>query len=265
MPVFDQILYEQEGRILTITLNRPERLNAWTPTMEREFIEALNAANADDSIGVIVVTGAGRGFCAGADITGWAAEQQESREDHFPALATTVEQEASPNIPLTLANSKPVIAAINGPAIGIGLTLSLACDIRVAADTARFSARFVRVGLLPESGRSPAPGGIENSPSRLVLTGHHQCHLSAAQKLVSRIVPADQVLTTAYQLAAEIAEGPTKPVWLAKKVVRRNASEPNLHDVVANETQLFVQVKHKPDHREAVTAFLEKREPNWHG
>ena len=170
-PEFEQVLYEQDGRIVTITLNRPERLNAWTMTMEREFIEALNHANADDSVGCIVVTGMGRGFCAGADITTWAAEMGEPED--FPALAQSVEQEASPNIPLTLAAAKPVIAAINGAAIGIGLTLSLACDIRVASDKAKFSARFVRVGLIPESGSSynlPQVAGIE-SALELVLTG----------------------------------------------------------------------------------------------
>lgn len=265
-PEFEDLLYEQDGRIVTITLNRPERLNAWTMTMEREFIAALNHANADESVSCIVVTGTGRGFCAGADITTWAAELGEP--DEFPALAQTVEQEASPNIPLTLAASKPVIAAINGPAIGIGLTMALACDIRVASDRAKFSARFVRVGLIPESGGSynlPQVAGIETA-LELALTGRIiDATDPLAAKLVSRIVPPEDLMPTVYGLAHEIAAGPTNPVWLAKRAVRRNASEPNLHQVVATETQLFTQVKQKAAHREAVIAFLEKREPNWHG
>lgn len=268
MPTYEHILYEQDGRVLTITLNRPERLNAWTATMEREFIGAISEANADPSIGCIVVTGAGRGFCAGADITGWASQQagDTPRED-VPALATTVEQEASPNVPLALAAGKPVIAAINGPAVGIGLTMALGCDIRIASDQARFSMRFVRVGLIPECGGSynlPQVAGIETA-MELVLTGRIiDASDPLAAKLVSRIVPADELLPTAYALANEIASGPTKPVWLAKREVRRNAAEQNLNQVVATETQLFYQLKHKADHREAVQAFMEKRDPQWH-
>ncbi len=270
MPAYEQLLWEQDGRVLTITLNRPERLNAWTATMERELIEALNEANKDPSIGCIVITGAGRGFCAGADITGWADRQtqQDGPREDVPALATTVEQEASPNVPITLANSKPVIAAINGAAVGIGLTMSLACDIRIASEKARFSMRFVRVGLIPECGGSynlPQVAGIE-AAMELVLTGRIiNADDPLAEKLVSRVVPADQLLPTAYELAREIASGPTNPTWLAKREVRRNAAEQNLHQVVATETQLFHQLKDKPAHREAVAAFMEKREPAWHG
>jgi enoyl-CoA hydratase/carnithine racemase len=269
MPDFEHILYEQDARVVTITLNRPERLNAWTGTMERELMEALHHANADPSVGCLVITGAGRGFCAGADITGWAGQQtDETPREDVPALATTAEQEASPNVPITLAASKPVIAAINGPAVGIGLTMALGCDIRIASESARFSMRFVRVGLIPECGGSynlPQVAGIE-AAMELVLTGRIiDASDPLAAKLVSRIVPADELLPTAYALAREIASGPTNPVWLAKREVRRNAAEQNLHQVVATETQLFQQLKDKSAHREAVVAFMEKREPNWHG
>lgn len=267
MPDYEQVLYSQQGRIVTVTLNRPERLNAWTMTMEREFIDAINRASADPGVGCIVVTGAGRGFCAGADLTAWASESREEYAEQVPALATTVEQEASPNLPLALAAGKPVIAAINGAAIGIGLTMSLACDIRIASTAARFSARFVRVGLIPESGSSynlPQIAGIETA-MELVLTGRIiDASDPLAAKLVSRIVPPDELMPTAYALAEEIAAGPANPVWLAKRSLRANASQPNLHQVVATETQLFAQVKHKFPHREAVAAFLERRDPQWH-
>lgn len=271
MPDYEQLLYDQHGRVVTITLNRPERLNAWTGTIERELIHALNHANDDPSAGCIVITGAGRGFCAGADFGGWASRQggeQPGADDYVPALVTSVEQEASPNVPITLANAKPVIAAINGPAVGIGLTMAMACDIRIASDKARFSARFVRVGLIPECGGSyniPQVAGIE-AAMELILTGRIiDATDPLAAKLVSRIVPHDELMPTAYALAEEIASGPTKPVWMAKREVRRNASEQNLHQVVATETQLFAQLKDKPAHREAVAAFMEKREPRWHG
>ena len=268
MPDYEQLLYDQHGRVVTITLNRPERLNAWTRTIEDEFIQAINHANDDPSVGCIVVTGAGRGFCAGADIGGWASRAQEDTSDYVPALVTSVSQEASPNVPITLAAAKPVIAAINGPAVGIGLTMAMACDVRIASDKARFSARFVRVGLIPECGGSyniPQVAGIE-AAMELILTGRIiDATDPLAAKLVSRIVPHDELMPAAYALAEEIASGPTKPVWMAKREVRRNAAEQNLHQVVATETQLFAQLKDKPAHREAVAAFTEKREPRWHG
>ncbi|MCC7363059.1 MAG: enoyl-CoA hydratase/isomerase family protein [Dehalococcoidia bacterium] len=269
MPDFEQLLYTQDGRVVTLTLNRPERLNAWTGIMETELIRALRHASDDDSVGCIVITGAGRGFCSGADVGGWAKIQsgEVRRPDRAPALVMSDAREASPNVPLTLFEAKPVIAAINGPAVGIGLTMAMACDIRIASDRARFSARFVRVGLVPECGGThniAAVAGIE-SALELILTGRIiNATDPLAQKLVSRIVPHDELLPTAYALAREIASGPTDPVWLAKRLVRRNAAEQDMHRVVAGETQIFPQLKDKPAHREAVSAFMEKREPNFH-
>jgi enoyl-CoA hydratase/carnithine racemase len=268
MPAYEQLLYDQDGRVVTITLNRPERLNAWTRIIEEEFIAAINHASNDPGVGCIIVTGAGRGFCAGADIGGWAEQHaQEQAVEEVPALSTSVSQEASPNVPITLAAAKPVIAAINGPAVGIGLTMALGCDIRIASDKARFSARFVRVGLIPECGSSfnlPQVAGIE-AAMELVLTGRIiDASDPLAARLVSRVVPHDELMPTTRALAEEIASGPANPVWLTKRMVRRNAAEQNLHQVVATETQLFQQLKGKSDHREAVAAFMEKREPRWH-
>lgn len=268
MPDYEQILYEQRGRVVTITLNRPEKLNAWTGTMEREFLDAVTRARDDDSVGCIVITGAGRGFCAGADIGGWAGEQAAGRPHRPPLINFADAQEASPNVPIALAEGKPAIAAINGPAVGIGLTMALACDIRVASERARFSARFVRVGLVPECGGThnlAEVAGIE-AALELALTGRIiDASDPLAQKLVSRIVPHDELMPTAYALAEEIAAGPLEPVWLAKRLIRRNAGETNLRDVVKLEQATLLQLRHGPAHREAVAAFLEKREPRFHG
>ena len=269
MPDYTQILYAQQGRVVTITLNRPERLNAWTGVMEGEFIDAIKTASDDDGVGCIVVTGAGRAFCAGADIGGWAEGQAKQPErERPPALVMTPYQRASPNVPITLYEGKPVIAAINGPAVGIGLTMSLACDIRIASERARFSARFVRVGLTPECGGThnlPEVAGIQTA-MELALTGRIiNADDPLAAKLVSRIVPHDDLMPAAYALAHEIASGPTYPVWLTKRLIRRNAAEQHIQQVVATETQLFAQVRDKPDHLEATRAFVEKREPRFHG
>ena len=140
---YEELIYSKEGRIATITLNRPERLNAWTRIMEEEFMTAIRAAADDKSVGCVIVTGAGRGFCAGADIHGWAEGQEQLKiEDEWPpALNTNPSRRASPNVPIALAEAKPVIAAINGPAIGIGLTMALArwpdSGVRWLAQSAR--------------------------------------------------------------------------------------------------------------------------------
>ncbi len=266
---YEELIYSKEGRIATITLNRPERLNAWTRIMEEEFMTAIRAAADDKSVGCVIVTGAGRGFCAGADIHGWAEGQEQLKiEDEWPpALNTNPSRRASPNVPIALAEAKPVIAAINGPAIGIGLTMALACDIRIASERARFSARFVRVGLIPECGGSrnlPDVAGIETA-LELALTGRIiETSDPLAQKLVSRIVPHDDLLPEANALATEIASAPTEAVWMTKREIRRNSVEQSLQRVIATVTQLFSQLQDRPAHREAVAAFREKREPQWH-
>lgn len=268
MAEFEQILYDQTGRIVTITLNRPDRLNAWTSLMETEFIEAVNLAARDDSVGCLVVTGAGRGFCAGADLGGWAQGQRsdEPRRETIPWLATTAWHEASQGVPRALFETKPIIAAINGPAVGVGLTMALSCDIRVASDRARFSARFVRIGLSPECGSTrnlPEVAGIE-AAMELALTGRIiDATDPLATRLVSRIVPHDELLPTAYKLAHEIASAPTESTWFTKKLIRRNSLEQDIRAVTDFEGMGIQQLSGKSAHREAVAAFAEKREPRF--
>src|SRR6185437_13916270 len=200
---YEQILYERRERLALITLNRPERLNAWTPRLEEEFIAAIEQANRDQDCGCIVVTGAGRGFCAGADIGGFrnrivaAAAGDDGTAAEGPLL---LRQVSSQEVPIALSLAKPVIAAINGAAIGVGLTMSLACDIRIASEAARFSVRFVRVGLTPELASThnlPSIAGIEVA-LELALTGRIiDATDPAALRLVSRVVPADDLMPTA--------------------------------------------------------------------
>ncbi len=176
MTRYEQICVEPVGRVLKLTLNRPEKLNAWTRQMEAEFITAVREAAADDSVGCIVVTGAGRAFCAGADMGGWRERHESANQpgaNRSLLLSTDLSREAGPNVAPALFEGKPVIAAINGPAIGVGLTLSLACDIRIASEAARFSIRFVRVGLTPELASThnlASVAGME-AAMELALTG----------------------------------------------------------------------------------------------
>lgn len=261
---YQHILYETNGRLALITLNRPDRLNAWTPLMEEEFMGALNHASADAGIGAIVVTGAGRAFCAGADIGGFA-ERMPTGSGVSPATPM-ISREGSPEVPITLARSKPVIAAINGPAVGIGLTMPLACDIRIGSDKARFSARFVKVGISPECGSTrylPQVAGLGNA-LYLALTGRIiESDEALARGLVDRVVPHDSLMDEVLALADEIANNPTNAVWAAKMLMHKNAVEPDMRRVVDQEGFSIRETRRMPDHAEAVKAFLEKREPRF--
>lgn len=261
---YETILYGPQGRVLLITLNRPEKLNAWNARMESEFMHALDAASADPALHAIVVTGAGRAFCAGGDISAWSADLSagDRRRQASPLLA----RDGSPEVPITLARSKPVIAAINGHAVGIGLTVTLACDIRIASERAQFSARFVKVGLTPECGSTrylPLVAGIGNA-LYMALTGRMIDAAEAKERgIVDRVVPHDSLMDEAMALAQEIASNPPSAVWFAKRLIHENANESDLRRVVTAEGFAIREARRHPDHAEAVQAFVEKRPPNF--
>jgi 2-(1,2-epoxy-1,2-dihydrophenyl)acetyl-CoA isomerase len=261
MPAYEHILYETRGNVALITLNRPERLNAWTQTMENEFIDAVNEAAKDPAIGCVVVTGAGRGFCAGADIGSW----DRGLKGEAPRRVSKMLYEGgSPEVPIALSRGKPIIAAINGVSVGVGLTMTMACDIRIASTEARFSARFVKVGLTPECGSSrylPLVAGLPNALF-LTLTGRIVDAEEALQRrLVDRLVPPDQLMPEAMKLAEEIAANPHEAVWQAKRLLHMNATENDLRRVTTLECYSIRERQAEPDHREAVQAFVEKRPP----
>jgi len=260
-PDYQHITYEKKGRVALVTLNRPEKLNAWTAIMEGEFIDAVNRTAEDGGLHALVVTGAGRGFCAGADIGRWSDDLGSSgdRAPRSPMLA----QEGSPEVPIALTRGKPAIAAINGPAVGIGLTVTLACDIRIASDKARFSARFVKVGLTPECGSTrylPAVAGLSNA-LYLALTGRIiEADEAKERGLVDRVVPHDTLMDEAMALAEEVAENPIDAVWSAKRLLHQNAVEDDLRRVVTQEGFSIREQRRLPAHAEAVRAFMESRE-----
>lgn len=263
-PAFQEILYEPKGKIALITLNRPQKLNAWSPRMESEFLRALDEACADPGVHVIVVTGAGRAFCAGGDISSFAEGLATGSPSGGPAPLTS--REGSPEVPIALSRAKPTIAAINGHAIGIGLTMPLACDIRIASDQAKFSARFVKVGLTPECGSTrylPLVAGLGNALF-LALTGRIiDAQEAKARGLVDRVVPHDALMDETMALAHEIAANPPSAIWAAKRLMHDNAVQPDLRRVVTFEGFAIREMRRSPDHAEAVRAFLEKREPRF--
>jgi 2-(1,2-epoxy-1,2-dihydrophenyl)acetyl-CoA isomerase len=265
MATYETLLVENKGRIGLITLNRPDKLNAWSRKLEQEFLAALEQLNADPAVHVIVVTGAGRAFCAGGDISGFNEALAGSRNGPKGPTPLTAE-DGSPEVPIALSRSKPVIAAINGHAVGIGLTMPLACDIRIASDRAKFSVRFVKVGLTPECGSTrylPLVAGMGNA-LYMALTGRIiEADEALRRGLIDQIVPHEKLMDEAMALAEEIAANPPSAVWATKRIIHENAGETDIRRVVTREGFAIRAARGIPDHAEAVKAFLEKREPNF--
>jgi enoyl-CoA hydratase/carnithine racemase len=257
---FEQIRADVEDGVLTITLNRPDRLNAWTGTMGRELIAAIDRADADDDVRVVVVTGAGRGYCAGADLAG-GGETFDWRQRES---ADPVPRDGGGRFTLRVFEcTKPVIAAINGPAVGIGATMTLPMDIRLAADDARIGFVFARRGIVPEACSSwflPRVVGISRA-MEWVATGRVFAAREALEAgLVRSLHPAGELLPAAYALAREIADN-TAPVSVA--LARRmmwtmlGAEHPMLAHR-ADSRGMFSRGQ-SADAREGITSFLEKR------
>jgi enoyl-CoA hydratase/carnithine racemase len=262
---FEEILYEVEDHVLTITLNRPERLNAFTPTMGRELIEAFDAADADDDVRAIVVTGAGRGFCAGADLERGGSTFDWS-ERH--AAGEEVPRDGGGRISLRIFDClKPVIAAINGPAVGVGITMTLPMDVRLAAAGAKIGFVFARRGIVPEACSSwflPRIAGISQAMEWVATGRVFSAEEAFAGGLVRSVHAPEDVLGAARDLAREIA-GNSAPVSVA--LARRmmwtmlSASHP-MEAHRADSRAMFARGR-SADAIEGVTSFLEKRDPNF--
>lgn len=263
---YEQTLAEQRGDILLLTLNRPDRLNAWTPEMSMELIEQITAANEDRSIGAIVVTGAGRGFCAGADVRGQFASNIETSSDSASEQQSSRRDGGAGAWVALCRSSKPLVAAINGPAIGIGLTMVLPFDYLVAAEGAKISARFVKMGVVPELASSHflvSRCGFGNA-SYLALSGATlPAEAAAAIGLVDRVVTADRVVDEAVEVAGEFAQNPPPQLLMIKELLTLNGAETDLDLVQRREAAALDVAYTTPEHHEAVRAFLEKRPPSF--
>ena len=258
----EMILTETNGRVGIVTFNRPDRLNAMHDTMMREMRDQIEAWNSDPAIGAVVLTGAGRAFCAGADISGWNQniEQREAGEQ----AERRGQQESWV---LFCQRSKPIVCAINGPSIGAGLTIALPCDIRIASDQARLSMRFVRVGVTPELASThilPHIVGLGQA-MELMLSGKIISGEEAARiGLVNRVVPHDKLMEEAVATAQDIAFNPTESLLIIKKLTWQNLDEGDIMTLHQREGVEFAAAMERPAFKEAVRAFLEKRQPDFH-
>jgi len=269
-PTFETILLDVADEIATITLNRPERLNAFTAQMMLDLIAAFDATDADDEVKAVIVTGAGRGFCAGADLAGGARTFDRSRSDpqRVAARVGGVEPDGGGRVTLRIFDSlKPVLAAVNGPAVGVGATMQLAMDMRLASTEARYGFVFARRGLTPEAASSwflPKLVGIQTA-LEWCYTGNVFPAAEAHQKgLVRSLHEPAELIPAARALAREIIDN-TAPVSIAltRQLIWRMAGADHPMQAHRADSRGIQARGPSPDAREGVTSFLEKRSPHY--
>jgi len=258
------VRYEKSDYIATITLNRPEVLNAVNARMGEELLDALRSAESDDEVHCLIITGSGRAFCAGEDIQDLRGQYEKGDN---PKLGERLLVKYNPIIRQIRRLQKPVIAAVNGVAAGAGAGIAYSCDVRVASENARFLQAFIKVGLAPDSGTSfflPRLAGFSKA-LELSLTGDELTSKDAERLgLVSKVVPAEQLMETARELGTKLAQGPSKAIGLTKRALNKSISS-DLETVLEYESYLQEIAGGTADHIEAVRAFFEKRKPVFKG
>jgi enoyl-CoA hydratase/carnithine racemase len=262
MTDFEEIRAEQEDGVLTITLNRPERLNAFTETMRRELIAAFDLADADDEVRAVVVTGEGRGFCAGADLA--KGGETFDWKERQAAEGWDVPRDGGGQVSLRIYEcTKPVIAAINGPAVGVGITMTLPMDIRLAVEGAKIGFVFTRRGIVPEACSSwflPRIVGISQAMEWVATGRVFDAQEALAGGLVRSVHPPDELLPAAYAIAREVADN-TAPVSVAlgRQLLWRMLGAD--HPFVAHraDSKAMYSRGQSADAREGVQSFLDKR------
>ena len=264
---FEQVLYDKSDGIATITLNRPQRMNAFTPQMLDEWYAALQDAHLDREIRVVIVTGAGRGFCSGADVSAGAASSLMDRERSLVENRNFLRDSVQRIPRLAVLMEKPYIAAVNGPAVGAGMDMASMCDIRFAAETARFAMTYVRMGLVPGDGGCyylPRIVGLARTLD-LIWTGRlFDAQEALAMGYVSAVVPADQLMEYTRECALKLARGPAVAIQQAKRLVYRSL-ELGADAALDLAQQAMFICQNTEDAREGPRAFAEKREPQFKG
>ena len=264
MTTYQTILVDKADDIAVLTLNRPQRLNAWTGQMGAELQAAITDCNEDPAVGAMVVTGAGRGFCAGADIQD-NFKARMNRADDAPA-ATEQRQPASGDWVTLVRASKPLIAAVNGACVGVGATMILPMDMIVAAEAARFGMLFVKMGVTPELASSHflvQRVGLGRASEMCLTADLYSGRQAFELGLADRLVADADLLEEATGLARKMAANPAPHLRWVKELLTSNGAETDLARVQQREMEVLDQAYRSAEHKEAVDAFLAKRPPRF--
>lgn len=260
----EAVLYEVSDAIATITLNRPDRLNALGQAVTLGLTKAVNDASGDREVRAVIITGAGRAFCSGADL---ADIKPYYERGEVPDLASHLRNDYHPIIETILEMEKPVIAAVNGIAAGAGSSLALAADLVLAAEGSAFMQAFIRIGLIPDSGANhllPHLVGLRKALELGMLGDPIDAADAERLGLINRVVPSDQLMEEARALATRLAQGPTRALAATRKIMRFGAVR-SLRDTLEYEADLQAQLGQTADHTEGVKAFLDKRQADFQG
>ena len=260
----EHVLYEVADQVATITLNRPERLNALTPTMRQELLDAVIESEVREDVRAIVLTGAGRGFCSGGDVK---AMNEANEAGRHTALTDKVAPVRDKAVLAMREVGKPLIAAVNGPAAGAGMNIALACDIRIASTSARFGQTFSRRGLHPDWGGTyflPRLVGMARA-CELIWSGRMIDAEEALELgIVSKLTDPEALMSTTVEMALTFAAGPPVAIGLAKRAMYRGM-DTSLREALEFETYAQNICSETRDAREGIRAFVEKREPEFSG
>jgi 2-(1,2-epoxy-1,2-dihydrophenyl)acetyl-CoA isomerase len=261
---YESLTYETAGGVATLTLNRPDALNALNREITQELHKALAEAAGDPAVRCLLITGAGRGFSSGADLT----QLEDSYRKNEPvALGDMLRDGYNQIIVPIMRMEKPVVAAVNGIAAGAGASLALACDFRVASDKARFFQAFIKVGLVQDSGASyflPRLVGFAKALELAMLGDIIDANEALRIGLVTKVVPHDTLMDEARAFAEKLANGPTRALGLSKRAMAFGADH-GLEQTMDFEADLQAQMALTADHMEGVKAFLDKREAKFEG
>jgi enoyl-CoA hydratase/carnithine racemase len=263
----DEVLYEVADHVATVTLNRPDRLNAATFDMGEQLVDVFAQIERDDDVRTVILTGTGKGFCSGDDVQ---AAWGDPRMDAVMRDLGSIRPPLTPESQTILGCTKPTIAAVNGVALGIGMDFAVMCDFRIASEAARFGLLYVKMGLMadvPSYWRLPLLVGYENAAELLMTARIIDAAEAQRMGLVSRVVAPEELLATANELASQIASMPPLAVRHVKEGLRRGAgrSYTDLGDLATFVGNGLARLFTTADHREAAAAFTEKREPKFEG
>lgn len=261
---YETVKWEQEGGVGRIVLDRPETLNAWNTQLGIDLKAAVEQAAGDASVRAVLVTGAGRGFSSGADLK---AGFEDTAEDGMPDIRKRLHELYHPIILGLRTMEKPVVAAVNGPAAGIGLSLALACDLVLAAQSAFFQLAFVNIGLMPDGGSTlfvPARVGKARAFQLALLAERLDADTALGWGLINRVCPDDELMDTANELVERLSKGPTRAYAGAKRAL--NASiYPRAEEQLELEAEIQHALGRSQDFIEGGVAFMQKRAPEFTG